>query len=78
MITTPIPTSFFFFLVPRFGTGLSTRVVIVVRVLFDVSAIAFVLLLAFLRLHQRRIDGRVSTSGDGHCPLPRRQILLLD
>jgi len=35
---TPIPVSFFFFLDRRFGTGLSTRVVIVVRVLWDVSA----------------------------------------
>jgi hypothetical protein len=43
MIAMPIPASFFFFLARRFGAGLSTRVVIVVRVLLDVSAIAFAL-----------------------------------
>jgi hypothetical protein len=40
IIATPTPAFFFFFLlVRRFGTGLSTRVVTVVRVLRDFSAI---------------------------------------
>jgi len=47
MIATPMPAFFSFFLVRRFGTGLSTRVVTVVRVLWDVSAIAFSLLLFY-------------------------------
>jgi len=40
--------------------------------------ICFVVRCRFLWLHQRRIDGRASTSSDRHCPLPRPHLLFLD